>query len=209
MNRPNRYLARETLQESTVDFNKWKWLYRDRDWMIDRIDKLEYDLEMLAKTNPYAAINYIRRGIGYDEYLQQYAEYRRMKPEELLEVVSELQESARNFDTFEEWFSYIEEYRRQLERQRELREKRNVRGVMLATMHSAKGLEYEVVILPDVNEGITPYKKAVSEDELEEERRMFYVAMTRAKQYLHVFSVVRLHGKEMEESRFIKEMNNN
>ena len=77
---------------------------------------------------------------------------------------------------------------------------------MLATMHSAKGLEYEVVFLPDVNEGITPYKKAVSPEELEEERRMFYVALTRAKQYLHVFSVVRLHGKEMDESRFVKEM---
>lgn len=206
MNRPNRYLSRETLQDAEVSFSKWKWYYRDRDWMIDRIDKLEYDLEMLAKTNPYAAINYIRRGIGYDEYLQQYAEYRRMKPEELLEVITELQESARNFDTFEEWFAYMEEYKQELERQRELREKRNIRGVMLATMHSAKGLEYEVVFLPDVNEGITPYKKAVSPEELEEERRMFYVALTRAKQYLHVFSVVRLHGKEMDESRFIKEM---
>lgn len=206
MNRPNRYLSRETLQDAEVSFSKWKWYYRDRDWMIDRIDKLEYDLEMLAKTNPYAAINYIRRGIGYDEYLQQYAEYRRMKPEELLEVITELQESARNFDTFEEWFAYMEEYKQELERQRELREKRNIRGVMLATMHSAKGLEYEVVFLPDVNEGITPYKKAVSPEELEEERRMFYVALTRAKQYLHVFSVVRLHGKEMDESRFVKEM---
>lgn len=206
MNRPNRYLARETLQESTVDFNKWKWLYRDRDWMVDRIDKLEYDLEMLAKTNPYAAINYIRRGIGYDDYLQQYAEYRRMKPEDLLEVITELQESARGFDTFEEWFAYMEEYKRELERQKELRTKRNVDGVMLATMHSSKGLEYEVVILPDVNEGITPYKRAVSEEELEEERRMYYVAMTRAKQYLHVFSVVRHHGKEMELSRFVGEM---
>ena len=77
---------------------------------------------------------------------------------------------------------------------------------MLATMHSSKGLEYEVVILPDVNEGITPYKRAVSEEELEEERRMYYVAMTRAKQYLHVFSVVRHHGKEMELSRFVGEM---
>ena len=206
MNRPNRYLSRETLQEPMVDFDKWKWLYRDRDWMVERIDKLEYDLEMLAKTNPYAAINYIRRGIGYDDYLTQYAEYRRMKPEELLEIVTELQESAREFETFEEWFAYMEEYRRELEHQKELREKRNVDGVMLATMHSSKGLEYEVVILPDVNEGITPYKRAVSNDELEEERRMFYVAMTRAKQYLHVFSVVRLHGKEMEVSRFVGEM---
>ena len=206
MNRPNRYLSRESLTDPTVNFSKWKWVYRDRDWMIDRIDKLEYDLEMLAKTNPYAAINYIRRGIGYDEYLTQYAEYRRMKPEELIEIVTELQESAREFDTFEEWFAYMDEYRRELDRQKELRERRNVDGVMLATMHSSKGLEYEVVILPDVNEGVTPYKRAVSPEELEEERRMYYVAMTRAKQYLHVFSTVRLHGKEMEVSRFVREM---
>ena len=206
MNRPNRYLSRETLNEPTVDFDKWKWLYRDRDWMVERIDKLEYDLEMLKKTNPYAAINYIRRGIGYDDYLVQYAEYRRMKPEELLEIVTELQESAREFETFEEWFDYMDEYRRELERQKDLRKKRNIDGVMLATMHSSKGLEYEVVILPEVNEGITPYKQAVSDEELEEERRMYYVAMTRAKQYLHVFSVVRLHGKEMELSRFVGEM---
>ena len=206
MNRPNRYLARDTLNEPVVDFNKWKWNYRDRDWMVERIDKLEYDLEMLSKTNPYAAINYIRRGIGYDAYLESYAEYRRMKPEELLEIVTELQESARGFQNFEEWFAYMEDYRRELDRQKELRQKRNVEGVMLATMHSSKGLEYEVVILPDVNEGITPYKRAVSSEELEEERRMYYVAMTRAKQYLHVFSVIRLHGKEMELSRFVGEM---
>ena len=206
MNRPNRYLARETLTEPTVDFAKWKRAYHDRDWMMDRIEKLEYDLEMISKTNPFAAINYIRRGVGYDEYLIQYAEYRRMKPEELLEIITELQESARGYDTFEEWFSYMEQYKKELERQKELREKRNVDGVTLATMHSSKGLEYEVVILPDVNEGITPYKKAVSPEELEEERRMYYVAMTRAKQYLHVFSVRRLHGKEMEVSRFAGEM---
>ena len=206
MNRPNRYLSRETLQEPVVDFNKWKWLYRDRDWMVDRIDKLEYDLEMLSKVNPFAAINYIRRGIGYDEYLQQYAEYRRMKPEELIEIVTEIQESARDFETFEEWFAYMEEYRRELEHQKELRERRDVDGVVLATMHSSKGLEYQVVILPDVNEGITPYKRAVSPEELEEERRMYYVAMTRAKDFLHVFSVVHHHGKELEPSRFLGEM---
>ena len=122
MNRPNRYLAREFLQDAAVDFNKWKWAYRDRDWMVERIDKLEYDLEMVAKTNPYAAVNYIRRVIGYDDYLQQYAEYRRMKPEELLETVNELQESAREFDTFEEWFQYMEDYRKELEHQKEIRQ---------------------------------------------------------------------------------------
>ena len=132
--------------------------------------------------------------------------YDYLVPEELLETVTELQESARGFDTYEEWFSYIEQYKNELSKQKQFRDRKETDAVTLATMHSSKGLEYEVVILPDANEGITPYKKAVSVDELEEERRMFYVALTRAKQYLHVFSVVRLHGKEMDESRFIKEM---
>ena len=206
MNRPNRYIARDVLTEETIDFNRLKWLYREKDWMADRIDRMEYDLSMIARANPYAAINYIRRGIGYDTYLEAYADYRRMKPEELIETVTELQESARGFDTFEEWFAYMEQYKRELEQQKEWRRQNRFDGVVLATMHSAKGLEYEVVILPDVNEGVTPYKRATSEEELEEERRMYYVAMTRAKNYLHVYSVARLHGREAELSRYVGEM---
>ena len=129
-----------------------------------------------------------------------------MNVEDFIEVLTELQESTKGFQTFEEWFDYIEQYRKELEHQKEQREQRNIDGVMLATMHSSKGLEYEVVMLPDVNEGITPYKKAVSEEELEEERRMYYVAMTRAKQHLHIFSIFRLHGKLIEPSRFLGEM---
>lgn len=206
MNRPNRYLKRESLPEALVSFRDWKYFYKDSDWMAERINKLEYDLGMLAKANPFAAINYIRRGIGYDSYLESYAQYRRMNPEELLETVTELQESARGFDTYEEWFSYIEQYKNELSRQKQFRDRKETDAVTLATMHSSKGLEYEVVILPDVNEGITPYKKAVSEEELEEERRMYYVAMTRAKRFLHVYSVNRLYGKERELSRFVGEM---
>ena len=52
------------------------------------------------------------------------------------------------------------------------------------SFHSSKGLEYKIVYIIDVNKGIMPYKKAVSKDELEEERRMFYVAMTRARDRL-------------------------
>mgnify|MGYP002508733853 CR=1 FL=1 len=46
-----------------------------------------------------------------------------------------------------------------------------------------------IVILPDVNENVVPHKKAVTDKELEEERRMFYVAMTRAKEHLFIFYV--------------------
>lgn len=75
----------------------------------------------------------------------------------------------------------------------------------LATLHSAKGLEYENVYLIDVNEGIMPYKKAVLDAEIEEERRMFYVGMTRAKKNLHLFSVKQLNQKDADISRFIAE----
>ena len=63
----------------------------------------------------------------------------------------------------------------------------------------------ENVYIIDVNEGVMPYKKAVLEPEVEEERRMFYVGMTRAKKNLHLFSVRQLNHKDAEISRFIKE----
>ena len=74
----------------------------------------------------------------------------------------------------------MDEYRHELELQKQQREQNGINGVVLATMHSSKGLEYDAVFLPDVNEGIVPYKKAQTEEETEEERRMFYVALTRA-----------------------------
>lgn len=210
MNRPKRYLARDVLTSPTVSFFDWKQAYKDKKWAVENISALEYDLGLIAKANPYAAVNYIRRAVGYDKYLEEYAEYRRMRPEELYETLNELQESARGFDTFEEWFLYMEQYKEELARQREKKQQARYSepfdGVTLETMHSAKGLEYEVVIVPDANEGITPYKKAVSPDEIEEERRMFYVALTRAKQFLHVLSVRRLHGKELDVSRFVGEL---
>jgi DNA helicase-2/ATP-dependent DNA helicase PcrA len=78
-------------------------------------------------------------------------------------------------------------------------------SVSLSTLHSAKGLEYEHVYIIDVNEGLMPYKKAVLEQEIEEERRMFYVGMTRAKKNLHLFSVKQLNNKDADISRFIAE----
>ena len=75
----------------------------------------------------------------------------------------------------------------------------------LMTMHSSKGLEFPIVYLMDANERVTPHHKAVLEADLEEERRMFYVAMTRAKDRLHVYYTKERYGKPQERSRFIDE----
>jgi len=205
-NRPKRYLNRECFEEPRVEFLKLREYYGDKDWMLDRIDKLEYDIELIKNMSPYAAINYIRKGIGYEEYLKEYADYRRIKLEELIDTLNELQETSRAYKTYEEWFQHIEDYRNELKEQAENRNKKDKDSVAMATMHSSKGLEYKVVFIIDANEGITPHHKAVLEADLEEERRLFYVAMTRAKEYLHIYSVKVRYNKELACSRFVGEL---
>lgn len=79
-------------------------------------------------------------------------------------------------------------------------------GVIVSTMHSTKGLEFERVFLPDVNEGVIPHKKSMKEEDVEEERRLFYVGVTRAKKYLHILSVKKLYNKDSRPSRFLVEL---
>ena len=73
-------------------------------------------------------------------------------------------------------------------------------------MHRAKGLEYDAVFIPDANEGLIPYRLAQLPAEKEEERRLFYVAMTRAKRRLYVLHTCKRYNREMKPSEFIKEM---
>ncbi|WP_167958972.1 ATP-dependent helicase [Anaerosporobacter faecicola] len=205
-NRPKRYLARDIFDSPTVNLEDIKGRFSDKEWMLDRILKLEYDLAMLKKMTPYAAIQYIRKAIGYEEYLNEYATFRRIKVEELLDVLDELQEGSKQFETYDFWFAHIETYSQELREQLHVRKKVNYDSVSLSTMHSSKGLEYTVVFIIDANEGITPHSKALSDADLEEERRMFYVAMTRAKQYLHIYSVKERYNKELSISRFVGEL---
>lgn len=172
--------------------------------MVERIEQLEYDLKMIRNMAPVAAVNYIRKAVGYDDYLKEYAQYRRMKPEELLDVLDQIQESSAGFKTVDAWLLHMEQFKEQLKEQVQNQEKK-IEGVSLMTMHSSKGLEFPVVYILDANEGITPHQKAVLEADLEEERRMFYVAMTRAKERLHVCYVQERYGKKQERSRFIPE----
>ena len=205
MNRPNRYFSRDAFDTPTVSFDRLKSFYQDRDWMEDRICDLEADLRTMSRLKPVAAVNYIRKVIGYDDYLRSYAEFRRMKPEELFETADKLAESAAEFETFEAWKEHAVRYEEELKKQnlegtREARDR-----VTLSTMHSAKGLEYPVVFVVDVNEGIVPHHKAGLPADIEEERRLFYVALTRAKDRLHVAAVRERYHRKTDVSRFIGE----
>ena len=205
INRPNRFVNREALEGQVIAWDNVKSWYQDKNWMVERIEQLEYDLRLIGPMAPVAAVNYIRKAVGYDDYLREYAEYRRMKPEELLQVADQIQESAAGFKTAEAWFAHMEEYAEQLKRQTMERERQNLDCVSLMTMHSSKGLEFPIVYIIDANERVTPHHKAVLDADLEEERRMFYVAMTRAKDRLHVCYTKERYGKPQDRSRFIDE----
>ena len=127
-----------------------------------------------------------------------------MNPEELREVLDEIQERAKSFKSIEEWFEHVENYKEFLKQQKKQSE--SSEGVSLLTMHGSKGLEFDTVYIMSANEGCIPYKKAGIEEEIEEERRLFYVAMTRAKQTLVISYVKEKNGKTVEPSRFVNEL---
>ena len=205
LNKPKRYLSRESLTDEVVDFLEWEKLYEEQPWIAERVVKLSYDVKLLEKMSPYAAINYIRRGIGYEDYLREYATDHNRKSEELLDILDQIQESAKGFASVDKWVFHMKEYEEQLTRI--ARQKNaNPNSVELATFHSAKGLEFANVFIMEVNESWVPYRKSVLERDIEEERRLLYVGLTRAKEKLWISYVKEIHNKSSEPSRFIKEI---
>ncbi len=224
INRPNRDLSRESLPYEEVDFSVWAQYYRspiraDETWnpmgrgegnrRITEINKLERDLSQLAHLRPYAALTYIRKAIGYDGYLREHAAARHIRVEELYEVADELIENAKSFETASEWLACQDEIRRvwadTFGKKSAASNGSRKEAVTLSTYHAAKGLEYDTVFLIDLCENVIPYKRAVSAEDVEEERRLFYVGMTRAKRRLYLLSPARIRNKDMVPSRFLAE----
>ena len=203
-NRPNRYLTRESMKTGNVSYESLRRYYRDKDWMVDRIDQLEWDMKMICDKTPYAAIQYIRKRMGYDEFLKEYAAYRKISSEDLFAVLEEIWQNSKGYGTIKEWFEHIESYGKMLKEQNKKNGEKE--GVNLMTMHAAKGLEFDTVFVIEANEGSCPYKKAIADEEIEEERRLFYVAMTRAKRKLVISYVKEKNGKSKTPSRFIDEL---
>ena len=212
MNRPVRYLSRASVSDllsvsenRIVPFEELRKFYCDKEWMQDRIDQFEWDLKMMEKMAPYAAIQYIRKKVGYDDYLREYADSKGQQPAEYFDVLAELEEAAKPFTAAEEWFAYMSEYTDALAKQKQKAQDDRT-GVRLMTMHASKGLEFDTVFIIQANEGRIPYKRAMKEHGVEEERRLFYVAMTRAKEVIKISYVTVKNGKDAQPSRFVEEL---
>lgn len=208
MNRPLRYLSRDAVNSlnKAVSFESLKAFYRGKEYMIKNIQKLEYDLERMKKMDLFAAVNYIRKGVGYDEYLRKQAIEQGISPDEYYKIADEIQKRFGLFRSLEELETHIDSYRERLEQSGWDKNQEEKEGVTIMTYHASKGLEFDVVYLPDCNEGNIPYKKSTTPEQIEEERRLFYVAMTRAKEELHIYYVDGEMDNRHLISRFLKRL---
>lgn len=198
MNRPERGLGRDCCREETFSFLELK-----------QVPKLEADCKRAKNMSLYAKLMYIRKGFGYENWLlQEKAKETEgctsLEKEEYREILHELMEKAKQLSGIREWEAWLLEKE---DTERQNADRRNAGGkkpgVSILTYHACKGLEFECVILPDLIEGIVPHKKASGVAELEEERRMFYVAMTRAKERLYLYYLTGTKEEPETMSRFL------
>ncbi|MCM1087546.1 MAG: ATP-dependent helicase [Muribaculaceae bacterium] len=212
MNRPLRYFRKDCAVKNPVTLQGLLSYYKDRPDMQESAKKLFGDLARIGNMRPYLAIHYIRQAVGYDEYLKQ--NYDAGARDKLFQIADDFQKLARRYQTFQELNDYISQCEelfrrkkaegdREAEKRKAGKEAENApSGIQLMTMHASKGLEFDTVYLPDINEGKMPTRQAAAQS-LEEERRMLYVAMTRAKKELQILYCVKKDGRDMP-SRFLE-----
>lgn len=198
MNKPVRYLSKDLLDEETFSWEQLLVRAGSRQYCIDAIMQLRTQINFLGGLPLYAATLFIRKGIGYEQYLFDRFESKKQKT---IERLNEIQNSVKNYETPMEWMEHLIDLK-ELQK-KESNEDRNC--VSLLTMHAAKGLEWQFVIIPDVVEGNYPFRRAKTKDEFEEERRIFYVGMTRAKRKL-LLTAVNNPLTEKKPSVFFKEL---
>lgn len=201
INKPVRYVRRSDIIGDYIDIDDMARHYKDDRSMNNSILTLKYHLERLRALDMYASITYIRRQIGYDEYMMAQHGKSSAAYEKYMLDMNMIQELIRDIKSLEELQEYCLSYGEVL-KEMQMSDKNEDRGVHITTYHGSKGLEYNTVILPHVNEGTVPGKNTTDIDDIEEERRMFYVAMTRAKDRLIITYVE--SGKEEKPSMFVR-----
>ena len=207
LNKPKRYIGKDLLAEAeTMPYTLLRSFFvcpSLKGWQEENLENLRIDLNQIRKRTSYDAVKYIRKVIGYDEYLEEFAAYRRTSAQVLQEIADEIMETAKDCADVRSFREQLERLSLQMKEQsRKKGQKRN--GVALMTMHGAKGLEFRAVFLPSLVEGIVPHEKGM--DTVAEERRLFYVAMTRASEKLCLSAILQRYEKERKPSRFLAEM---
>lgn len=211
MNKPVRYLSRKALQKEVVEREELLQFYQGNETMQRKINTLFDDFVFLRTCDPYSAFVYLQKKMGYLGYLKEKNVNQPEKQKEEEELLEELGKRLKGFYTVLDFLDFVRTYQKALNEQKEKSKSENEdekkKGVKLMTYHASKGLEFDTVFLPGLINGAVPHPRAMTEEAIEEERRMFYVAMTRAKKRLYLTSVVeKEEDRERLTSKFLLEL---
>ena len=197
-NKPLRYISRDSISFNGTSIDDLINFYSNKDYVLKNLYKLKSDIKVIATSLTPLAIRYIRTNVGYDKYLIEYCRKNDIDFEETLDLLDAFEDESVGYNKISDFIKHIEERNDKVIAEDE-------DAVNLMTFHLSKGLEFKVVFIIDSNDGLIPHKKSIRENDLETERRLFYVAMTRAKDNLHIFFTIRRFGKNFKASRFITE----
>lgn len=213
INKPFRYISKDNLNLIKDEPDFINSLINKCDLhpkQVKTINDLDIDISYVKGLNPKNAISYIRTTLDYDRYILDYCANRKIKTNGLIEILNELESSATNFKTIQEYLEHIERVKSEIVDNKNNKE---TDGVIFTTMHSAKGLEFKNVYIIGANEGTIPHEKSYEiddeekkNDQIEEERRLMYVAITRAEENICISSPINKYGKRVSQSRFVEDI---
>jgi len=210
VNKPKRYVSKELLGKvGRMSYPLLQGLFMSSEleqWQAKPLVELQQHLKQIRQKKPCDAIKYIRNIVDYDQYLADYAAYRRGSLSGLKEIAEEILEISKNTEDFSSFYQKVVEMDASMKAGNKVASKGVKKGVIISTMHSAKGLEFDTVFIPGLNEGIVPHEKSCRPEEVEEERRLFYVAVTRAKKRVFLLECLSRHEKKTKPSSFLKEL---
>lgn len=205
INKPFRYVSKANLEyiRSSIEYKSpFDILIEKRDtppYQAKKLDELKRDILYLNKISLSGAIQYIISELNYIDYLKEYAERYNQSVEELEDIVEEFKVAADGLKTIVELLTHVERVKEKIEESKDVQD-----GVILSTIHGVKGMEFKNVFIINSTEEIIPHKSSMEEN-IEEERRLFYVAVTRAIDNLYIFSPKTQKGKFKDISRFVLE----
>ncbi len=167
---------------------------------LKKLEVLKKDLEFMGRMTPNLAVRYLLGKVGYGKYLRRKAGTDKRKRDDQDAVVEKCLEIASLAETYEDLEILKEDYEKDIRRAVKNTD-RNVLDLM--TIHASKGLEFDKVFIPDCNEGNIPHGRMLDEETAEEERRVFYVGMTRAVSELHLYYISGSENSKYIPSRFL------
>lgn len=194
MNVPMRYISREAAGMETVTEKELLSFYRDNPGKQKTVRDFFRVIHMISHLRPALSVRYLRRSVGLDSLF-----------EKSINALNELENEAQKFEDSRKFLEYVKEKTAESDNAvKRKRESTSKERVNLLTMHASKGLEFGIVWLADLNEGIIPSRSATDAAGTEEERRMLYVAMTRAKRALIMSYIKGSKENPMLPSRFLR-----